>query len=727
MNKESSTYKSNFYSITNSILFLLCITTSHNSIVISAIFTVVLLINYYIEKKLKATVVDALIILLFLYELVLGLFTSGTNNCLEPILNQYNFTAYYFILRLSLNDSRALRNFFVFTSIIIALVAMISMVSFEIFKNKVTSAGFDNLYDFKHLYRPFGELNNLWASIFLAFLAILLLGICIFNSQGKMKWYNFIPIFPLMYCLLVSFSRGIYIAIGSLFLITISLIIFTKIRASKKILYVAAIVITLGCIAMPNKTDVMRTMKMTETESQRRSLAGRVHSLAFLGPALAKNPLLGVGSNNYSLAVNEYFYEDDNNSFTDFAPNIISQILIEKGIIGTVLWGAIYIICVWWLITTHTKAIDRRVPISILLLVTIILIRELTFPTLLTDIRMLIFLAIFLAIFLSNYNNYLQVFTVKVVPGIVITMLLYCYVISCYIVFEKDGKHYKTYISRLEEARFDDAAASLNNARNTLPTFFFRAILNWRAYNKTRDDSYLKKTEKYLLDAINQNKHDIQLQSYYAVVRYYLNDSDSARNIMKKLVAKFPNNTLYRLYLANMLYLNGECEFSASNYSQAILLSPSILEEGVQYLPVLQDTIMYNRIINDVKSSILDLPSDPILLAKYGKIWYLLGDDVHAQLYLQRAVELLPNLESPWLCLAKIAEREKDTVKLKQYQSKLKLWRYNDSMHDNATKKNDNNSPRIYNNPSYFIKFKIWYGVPMPQDILNFNIEIQSR
>lgn len=110
---------------------------------------------------------------------------------------------------------------------------------------------------------------------------------------------------------------------------------------------------------------------------------------------------------------------------------------------------------------------------------------------------------------------------------------------------------------------------------------------------------------------MKKNRNDIQLQNYRAVVQCYLNGFAAARDILQDLTTRFPNNTLYRLNLANIQYLNRESESAVVNYSKAIILTPSILEDPAWFTFATQDKPMYNKVVEQVKTEISDIPSGP--------------------------------------------------------------------------------------------------------------------
>ncbi|MBO5194665.1 MAG: O-antigen ligase family protein, partial [Bacteroidales bacterium] len=357
-------------------LMLLCFTSE--TFVVSCIATAFLGICLYFRKSIRIAVMDMFVIAVLLWEIVITVFVSGAGNA-GFLSKQYFFTVYYFILRLVLTDRAVTGNFLLLTSVIVTIISFICIVSFGMFREKVFSSGFESLYDFKYLYRPFGELNNVWASIFLSLTGLIISGV--FFLDGKKRCFLLIPFVALVYCLLVSFSRGVYIAVMLLLTILFGFVVTSKIKVLKKCLYVAGLFTVCLLLSLPNGNDVLRTIKMTETVSQQRSLDYRIDAFSYLLPAMKKSPVIGVGSGRYSMAVNEFIYENDVASITDFAPNIVSQLLLEKGIVGTLLWSLIYITCFALSLRCRSKDCDGRLQLFIFMFLTVLLVREMTFPT----------------------------------------------------------------------------------------------------------------------------------------------------------------------------------------------------------------------------------------------------------------------------------------------------------------------------------------------------------
>ncbi len=62
--------------------------------------------------------------------------------------------------------------------------------------------------------------------------------------------------------------------------------------------------------------------------------------------------------------------------------------------------------------------------------------------------------------------------------------------------------------------------------------------------------------------------------------------------------------------------------------------------------------------------------NDPVEYARKGKILLALGDTIASERYLNRALDMLPNISLPWCYLGVIACERGDTVAGRQYLTK---------------------------------------------------------
>lgn len=175
----------NFIPVTGVVLFAMCFAQSDSWAMVGT-YTCILLFSIYKTQSIRLNMLDALILTLLIWEFIIGTFTEGRHNCISYLTGQYLFTAYYFILRLWLRDVSTVRQFMQILSVFISVIAAISLVSFGLFARQVYDAGFDSLYDFKHLYRPFGSLNNVWGTLMLILLGIAAIPLFTSAKKGRM-------------------------------------------------------------------------------------------------------------------------------------------------------------------------------------------------------------------------------------------------------------------------------------------------------------------------------------------------------------------------------------------------------------------------------------------------------------------------------------------------------------------------------------------------------------
>ena len=147
----------------------------------------------------------------------------------------------------------------------------------------------------------------------------------------------------------------------------------------RKAIVLAVVALTLTCVILPYKKDVLRTVRMTETLSQQRSLDSRLNAISIAGEIFGQYPVFGVGNGNYPLAANNIAYEDDNVSYSKFAAGLIAQLPSEKGIVGILILLGFSGAVVWMLFKDKKRDLGTVIVMSSVIA---LLMRELAFPTL---------------------------------------------------------------------------------------------------------------------------------------------------------------------------------------------------------------------------------------------------------------------------------------------------------------------------------------------------------
>lgn len=712
--------KTKTYAIVNAILFLFAVTFSVNYLIeLLFIFTSVLLVYILIEKTYIINKLDWLIIAFFLYEIVSWIVTQPINGNNIFANNQYLVLCYWFILRLSLNQYDVRELYLILISVLCAIIAGINAISFEIYKNKIYSAGFNDLYNFRYLHKPFGELNNVWATLFLISFIIIIFFLlstkCINNYR---KWVLAVCSILISYSLIISFSRGIYICI---FLIIILLIIYIcqiKIGTFKKIILFAGLLAVVSIPSILYKKEVLTTLKMTETASQKRSLENRLSSLSLLLPTVINKPILGIGANNYSLAVNEFIYEDDNRSFTNFSPNVISQLFVEKGIVGTLLWGLIIFLSI---IIVKNRRQNKFVSIVMIFFICILFIRELSFSCILNSLKGQIMCSILLLVFV-NVNDAKDIRGKQITYKFFMPFIVLLAGLSLFITFinRAHDSQYDKVIGYMQQGAFDDAEKVICGMRNSTPVYLLSSSLYFRLFELRKDTMFLHKGINTINKAIKENPYDTRLIYTNAVMSYYAGKEVKAEDLLRKLVGKHPNNALYNMSLGKYLYLIGNKIEAKTYISKSVILYPDALISDWSKSIKIIDSAFHNAIMEEVYNY-MDIEIDnPILLAKYGKILFIEGNYLDAKLYLTKAVDILPNLIYPWSFLAIIAFSENDNMKFNEYARKAKLY-VSDT---DILKKNpmDSKSTFMSDISNYYIKYETWYSLRYNKQLLDITM-----
>lgn len=623
------------------------------SLTMPVIFTGVLLLCIYKTGTIRLNLADILILALLVWEFVTGVFTQGRNNCISYLISQYISTAYYFILRLTLTDDVSVRKFLQSLSVFVLAIAAISTVSFSIFKDQVYGAGFVSLYDFKYLYRPLGNLNNVWGTLMLVLWGITAVYLLTYGKKGKGFIVGIMSFALVTVCLVLSFSRGIYICLLLSVLLFCGHVIFSRGRLWLKVLKCAVLPAFIIAVAAIYKDDSMRTARLVETESQRRSLEGRIDALDYTVRAVRENPALGVGTGNYSLAVNEFMYEDNNDSYTNLAPNIVSQLLVEKGIIGTVLWGLVYVVLIIRLLVGRPR--DRNVRMFIFLFITVILVREMSLASMLTDSRILSAVAVLLVLFQNNIAEDSRLSSTVGRPVCaVISAAMLCGLCIIHYAFRNDSRCYRNYSATVERGDYAAAYRSLGKARDNVATNVMASSASLEMYFGSGDRKHLLQSKAHIDKAVSLSPQDAHLSAFRAVVLLYCQGTDSALAELDGLISRFPSNPSYRLLAACVLYHDGKEADSVPHLVQAIISSPSILESRRWHDFSETDPEMAAAVSAEVESRIGHKPEDPMLLSRYGKLLYLLGNAGKAGEYLSEAAALLPNLKTHGNILRKL-------------------------------------------------------------------------
>ena len=613
---------------------------------------------------LSLSFVDVSIILLWLYDFSSIFITSNWVLGFSRLAYTTISLLYYFIIRLYFNDKSSIDMLLKMYSIIISLFAIFVCVAFFIFEKSIHSVGFNNLYHFRSLLKPLGMPSNNVSNSLLGFMGIFILFLTYNIQQKKNIFTQILLLLPILFGLIVSFSRGIYISIALVLLIFFIWLVKTNLveRKYKTLTLLLTIVffVTVGTFYM---TEIVQTIKFHDTISQQKSTQSRIETTQKSLNVAKDNLLFGTGDGSWLLAMNGSRYESDKIAYTTVAPNIVSQILIEKGTLGLILWILIIIsIGIIYIRRTRTDWIYG----VIVVVIGSVFIREMTYPTLLSSLSIQLMLLTIIGIGENCRNTEERsIFFKKTQKNIIlIAPLLFCLAMTIFsIIIEQDNKYNKKAIELISNKDYAGAITAIEKTRKRLPYLINRSSIYWEIYNQKKDQYYLDLAYENLKTAIINYPQFTQLQHDLAYIEFMKGNTDSSLNLLKDIVRKYPDSALYNYSLFNLCYkANKEnVESVIPNIVQAIVLSPDIFQTSLWTNDIAADTMTKKIIEIALKKAVTTSESDPLILAKYGKILHCLGDVEAAEKSISTALAQMPNLPMAWFNLACIVSEKGDS------------------------------------------------------------------
>jgi O-antigen ligase len=668
------------------------------------------------KSAFQFSMIDKVILVLWVYQFVTLFFS------IEPIsvffsLKTLTFgITFYFLLRISLNSiSKVEKSLFIFCILIFVMCTM-ALITFFLFRSACIHVGFIGLYDFRHLYKPLGYLTNVWGSLLIEATGIVLFTLHLARLRNAGFVFLILLLSLLLWNVVVSFSRGVYITFAFLLLSYSLFLFFSAIARRRKVWIFVMLAFSLLMAGFIHRQDVVKTLQFNKSISQQRSIARRINAMSSSYGLFKESPLTGTGAGTYPQVINTYRYEDDDIGFTNFAPNGYTQLLVEQGIVGLILWGLLF-----FSVFVEQFRKWKKTPASKILLILLIaiLIREATFPVWLENVGFqLLFFAV-LAIF--QYKQLPEKFS-KVpkyrlsLPVTVLISTLLIFVYSLYYMQEEQNN--RLALSEMAAGRPEEAEKYILKTSERTPYLINRFLVCDELYRKTNDTEYLNCAEHYLQKAMSKNPNDIMLTYYYVSVLRERGKYEAALAVLTELTQKFPNKSLYQLGVFDMLYKNGQQEKAFPYLLQAVKIAPDILDSA--YLKnILSGNSALNgslksRLLQDI--SIEKDSNDPVLLAKNGKICLSLGLEKEAKPRLEEAILRLPNLIYPYYYLSRIEENqnnfEQSGFYLRQFVflqfSSLSKQVIDRTTHSGEIAKQLTHRKNIMDH-SYITKFQTWY------------------
>lgn len=676
--------------------------------------TMSLSLMYRLRKVfVNLTCLDCLIVSICVWEICLLLFSVNTFQNIHYLKMSILLTMYYLIIRIDFKGVNRIRRLLLIYAFIISFCLIVSLALFFVWKNSLIGVGFYTLRSFRHLYTPFGMPSNQWSTLLFGFIGILSLTLLYFHRNKKIYIFIIGMLLLGIWQIILSFSRGMYISFFVLLLLSIGYVLRLKVYYTFKIIWIVSALFACFVFIYPVRNDVFCTLKMNQEVLQQRSSLGRVDAIKAVFCISKEKLLTGVGGGNFSLAIDKYRYEDDNIGYTSFAPNIVVQLLLEKGIIGVLLWVIIIGIILINFKRDNNRNLGQFVIVAMLLC---IMIKELTFASFFESLVLQWMVYTFIALYqnkLTRGKNNFFTFKGLYLGGAFVFVALLMTFLSCF--HYKNEEFNRKSIEAFKVGDYNLSICLMERTLKSTPYLINRGILYWNMYVNTRNNDFLDKSVCNFREAIRKNPYDMQLCFYNAFVSFSEKDLEVDIEKMKKMIEEFPNNAFLRMNLFQILYSLKLVKESIPHLACAIMLAPQILDSSFWLDLSQKDKELVCEVKNEIRKYMAFDFSNPILLAKYGKVWMALGESSYAKEYINRALKQLPSLSQAWYNLG-VIEYEKGKLekanlfagKYKMLKNKLLLPSSVDSISLNIKTLSNFELNQLLQE-KYFSKFQRWY------------------
>ena len=606
------------------------------------------------RKTLAPAWTDLIVAAIWTWEVLLQLHSISPAASLPALENTTAAVLYYFALRLAFNSRNRIGALLTADSLLFGLLAAIGAVAFLLFRNRMAQGGFSDLYDFRFLYMPLGNLTNTWGNLLLGFLGTIILGLH-YGRRPKGTVLLILCLIPVSYGLIVTFSRGIYISLVFLLLALAAYGIITRSAAWRNKIVAAVLVIAGGILLiMSYGTEVSRTLRMNESVSQQRSTEGRLTAAQTALRLFREHPLAGTGSNTYSLAANPSLYESDPEAYTANASSIAIQIATEKGAIGILLWVLLLASLAWSTIRERKRS---ATPLLVLILTATLLIRELTFPVLLSNAGLLLIFFTWAAI-LQNSCRPRPLFRAGTTPVRILRWFPPVLWALLLIASLSERRQARIFEQTAQAMQGDDPARAweiIAGCRDDVPGLIGKSAVLAALSETNGDTALLARAAGCLRQAQELNPRDILLQHNLAVILARQGNSREALRILDGLVGQYPDNPLYRSSLFSLLQRSGDTLAALPHLVRAVASSPGLLDTPLCTAVASGDSSQATAFRHMLAETLSGKPEDPIVLAKQARILLFLGDTATACSYWKKTVVTLPNLSRPWAYLGMAA------------------------------------------------------------------------
>ena len=290
------------------------------------------------QQMIKMGPADIIVLSLCAVE-ILELFVTGyLPNTVKASNVIFCGATLWFVMRFYMKDQATIRAFVSIVSLLAGVLAFVTLIGYYRHKSQFASVGMTDMTMVKQYFRPFGLALNEWVAVLVCSLPFPFYMAVTNRKRIPLFMLHLLSFTIVNVSIIVSFSRSGYLAL----LVFDFLAVVLSISYWKKYFFSAILVAALGLSAsfgvlFPEKDSVRQTGSVNGTTSQKRSTEGRTRKWAEAIELFKQSPVVGTGSGNYELA-SRLYGSKKYNSLSYRSTNTALQILVEKGLIGAIVY-----------------------------------------------------------------------------------------------------------------------------------------------------------------------------------------------------------------------------------------------------------------------------------------------------------------------------------------------------------------------------------------------------
>lgn len=361
---------------------------------------------FFCSKRIKRPggfhfeIFDWSLLLVSIVEIFLLFYSSYMPNSIDEIRNVLYAITFWFIARICVINRETINRYLTIWSYVVFILSTITLFSYIKHRESFVQLGYTDMTLVRQYYHPLGFISNDWVSILICLLPMPLYSYMISRTLLS-RIIHLAGFISVNVALFVSFSRAAYLSIFVFYVICIFIYLFKDNKFKKHFVKLTTITIIVSCVALsPDRQSVATTLAVSKTTTQQRSINGRYKKWKEAIDLFKQKPVVGVGGGNYANA-SVLNGSKDSDSLSNRSTNSYFQLMVEKGILGSI----VYLLAILCFLKDGIKSVLKN-PMcgSVLASIVALLVREFFFSSFFEEKRLPMLTIVLL--FAILYNSY---------------------------------------------------------------------------------------------------------------------------------------------------------------------------------------------------------------------------------------------------------------------------------------------------------------------------------